>query len=435
MVMIDRRREKGVQKSMSDNLSNNIDEILDISLKSGVMILQSGGETYRAEETMISIASSLGASHSSAFVTPTVVMLTCLDSEGKSHTRIERISGRTIDLGKIARVNALSRRLVSRGKNANLHQIEYSLKRIARGSKHGTFSLIAATALASFCFTFLFNGSLPEALVACAIGAILRVVLFFVQPFKLSAFIISVIGGFLISVCSGFAVLILFIPFSFTVSIAVLMSLVPGLAIVNAIRDIISGDLVSGSARLLEAFIIAVALSLGAAGGLLLFPSGDNWTASMVYLQSPILAFTFSFFATASFAWFFYITRYDILWAALLGALGWTVYLYISKNFGNPLSAYMLGSLVVGLLAELFAVIFKKPATIYIVPGIIPLVPGGGMYETMLMAVLGNGEATSSTGFRTLSAAAAIAVGIALASGVARFVANIRKPRLRKLFG
>lgn len=57
------------------------------------------------------------------------------------------------------------------------------------------------------------------------------------------------------------------------------------------------------------------------------------------------------------------------------------------------------------------------------------------MYETMLMAVLGNGEAASSTGFRTLSAAAAIAVGIALASGVARLVANIRKPRLRKLLG
>ena len=420
---------------MSERHTNNIDEILDIALNSGVMILQSGGETYRAEETMISIASSLGSSHASAFVTPTVVMLTCLDSRGKSHTRIERISGRTIDLGKIARVNALSRRLVSRGHNANLHQIEYCLKRIAKGSKHGSLSLIVATALASFCFAILFNGSLAEALVACLIGAVLRVVLFFIQPFKLSAFIISLIGGFVISVCSGLAVLTTFVPFSFTISIAVLMSLVPGLAIVNSIRDIISGDLVSGSARLLEAFIIAVALSLGAAGGLLLFPAGENWTASMFYLQSPVLAFAFSFFATASFAWFFYITRYDILWAALLGALGWTVYLFISKNFGNPLSAYMLGSLVVGLLAEFFAVVFKKPATVYIVPGIIPLVPGGGMYETMLMAVLGNGEAASSTGFRTLSAAAAIAVGIALASGVARLVANIRKPRLRKLLG
>ena len=98
------------------------------------------------------------------------------------------------------------------------------------------------------------------------------------------------------------------------------------------------------------------------------------------------------------------------------------------------MSAYMLGSLVVGLLAEFCAVVFKKPATVYIVPGIIPLVPGGGMYETMLMAVLGNAESASATGFKTVSAAAAIAVGIALASGVARFITTIRKPRLRKLF-
>ena len=49
------------------------------------------------------------------------------------------------------------------------------------------------------------------------------------------------------------------------------MQVVPGLAIVNAIRDIIAGDLVSGAARTLEAFMVAAGLSAGSVLGLLVF--------------------------------------------------------------------------------------------------------------------------------------------------------------------
>ena len=52
---------------------------------------------------------------------------------------------------------------------------------------------------------------------------------------------------------------------------SVLMQVVPGLAIVNAIRDMIAGDLVAGNARLIEAFMIAAGLSVGAVTGMLLF--------------------------------------------------------------------------------------------------------------------------------------------------------------------
>jgi uncharacterized membrane protein YjjB (DUF3815 family) len=86
----------------------------------------------------------------------------------------------------------------------------------------------------------------------------------------------------------------------------------------------------------------------------------------------------------------------------------------------------MLGALCVGIFSEIAAAVYRKPATVYIIPGIIPLVPGGGMYETMLYSVLGNRETASFIGFRTLSAAAAIAVAIAIASSLARFVARIR---------
>ncbi len=411
---------------MTDEEVKTMDEILDIALEAGMMILQNGGETYRTEETMIAIASSLGAESSSAFVTPTVVMLTCVDADSHCHTRIQRITNRTINLGKIARINELSRRLVGRGRTSNLGQVESLLRRIKNSPLHHPVGVVLATAFASACFSLLFLGTTQDAFAAFLIGAVLRLVLFFITPLGLSGFIVSVIGGLVISILSGVSVVSGFVASSGNISIAVLMSLVPGLAIVNAIRDIISGDLVAGSARLMEAFVIAAALSLGASFGLMLFPAETSYTTAILILSSPLPAFLLSFFATASFAYFFYINRYDIFWTSLFGGAGWLVYLVIAEDMANPIAGYMAGALCVGLLSEFFAVVFKKPATVFIVPGIIPLVPGGGMYETMLLSVLGKMDEAAVTGFKTLSAAAAIAVGIALASSLARLVARSR---------
>lgn len=404
----------------------NMDKIVDIALEAGMMILQNGGETYRTEETMIAIGTALGAQSTSSFVTPTVAMLTCVDEEGHSYTRIQRITNRTINLGKISRVNELSRRLVKKNHTTDFGLVESLLNRIKNTPLHNPFTVVLATAFASFCFSLLFLGALRDASVAFFIGALLRVVLFFITPLGLSGFIISVIGGSVISVLSGLSVYLGLVASSGNISISVLMSLVPGLAIVNAIRDIISGDLVAGSARLMEAFVIAAALSLGAAFGLMCFPAEFSYASAFTTWNAPVPAFLLSFFATASFAYFFYINKYDIFWTSLFGAAGWLMYIIIGQDFASPTAGYMAGALCVGLLSEFFAVLFKKPATVFIVPGIIPLVPGGGMYETMLMCVLGKMDEAAVTGFRTLSAAAAIAVGIALASSLARLVSKTR---------
>lgn len=403
-----------------------LDWILDIALDAGSQVLQNGGETYRTEETMTSIASSLGARDASAFVTPTVAMLTCVDQQHRSHTRIQRISQRTINLGRIARINELSRRLAARGTAANLAQAEALLLRIKNAPVHHPLGVVVATAVSSFCFSLLFNGSLKEALVAFAVGGLMRLVLFLTGSLGLSSFINTVTGGLVISFLSGLAVLAGLLPSAGTVSIAVLMSLVPGLAIVNAIRDIIAGDLVAGSARVLDAFVIAAALSIGTAAGLLVLPAGAADTAALAVRTALAPAALLAFCATAAFAWFFYISRYDILWSSLCGAAGWIVFLLATHGAGSATGGFVAGALCVGLLAEFCAVVFRKPATIYIVPGIIPLVPGGGMYDTMLMAVWGRMDAAAAAGFRTLSAAAAVAVGIAVASSVARLAGKIR---------
>ena len=81
----------------------------------------------------------------------------------------------------------------------------------------------------------------------------------------------SAISGSLISVLCELIYVLGLVPQSVEMLAAVLMQVVPGLALVNAIRDLMAGDLMAGTARLVDAFMVATGLSAGSVLGLLVF--------------------------------------------------------------------------------------------------------------------------------------------------------------------
>ena len=139
-----------------------------------------------------------------------------------------------------------------------------------------------------------------------------------------------------------------------------------------------------------------------------------------------------SFGATVGSAIVFNTSKYNIVRAGIVASLGWFVYLLIKNTSPSLAVAYFAGAFVVALLSEVFAFIFKNPATVYLLPGLFPLVPGGGMFQTMEAAVSGNMENALSIGFSTLTAAGAIAIGIAVASSMAKILNRIAKERAIK---
>jgi hypothetical protein len=110
----------------------------------------------------------------------------------------------------------------------------------------------------------MFRGSARDALAALAVGALTRASLYALAPLSLSPFFLSVIGGSRSPFSRGLPYMPASCPRRHGEHFRA-DGLVPGLAIVNAIRDTIAGDLVAGSARLLEAFVRRAALSLGGA--------------------------------------------------------------------------------------------------------------------------------------------------------------------------
>ncbi len=142
--------------------------------------------------------------------------------------------------------------------------------------------------------------------------------------------------------------------------------------------------------------------------------------------MNVIKEFLLSYLATLGFVIMFSIPKEALFTSSLVGALGWTS-LSIVHNFTESLIAgTFLASLLVGLLGETLARYNKKPATIYIIPGIIPLVPGSGMYYTMLALVENNFYEAAFKGTETLFVAASISIGLIISSTLSRSIKRVK---------
>ena len=245
----------------------------DIAVGAGALVLENGGETYRAEDTIVHVAAALGAARPSAFVTPTVIMFSYVDEAGGHHTYMRRIFRRGTHLNRLSQINALSRRLDLHGREVNPKLLENLLRRIETSACHPRPLVVLAAGCSSLFFTLLFCGSAADALYAFAAGVVLRLLLLALE--KTSAgqngFMLSLLSGACAAATSECGALLPWHIVPATVLMGTIMQVVPGLALVNGIRDIISGDFVSGGARLLDACMIAAGLSVGAVTGMLLF--------------------------------------------------------------------------------------------------------------------------------------------------------------------
>lgn len=123
----------------------------------------------------------------------------------------------------------------------------------------------------------------------------------------------------------------------------------------------------------------------------------------------PIIS---SFVATFGFALFYNIRGRNILIASLGGAFSWLVYLVCQQYTASLVLPYFVSGATIALYAELMAYIFKSPATVYLILGIIPLVPGLTIFRTMESCLFGDISAFAEGLVRTIKIGGAIALGL-----------------------
>jgi len=222
---------------MRETMQNDafIIKVLSTANTIGKILLTSGAETYRVEEAITLVCRRFDLK-SESFVTMTCVLTSAKKKDGEVITEVNRIYSVSNNLNKIDRIHKI---LLDIHKY-EIDDLEKEIKKLQIQTVYKKKVLLISYCFSAAFFSLLFDGKL-----------------------KLNNFFINTLGGFLVTIFSSFATKLGIVSTPSYSAIGTLMLLVPGLALTNAIRDLINGDLLAGTSRSIEAALVGSALAIG----------------------------------------------------------------------------------------------------------------------------------------------------------------------------
>lgn len=140
-----------------------------------------------------------------------------------------------------------------------------------------------------------------------------------------------------------------------------------------------------------------------------------------------------SYVASFGFGILFHIKGKKLYIAALAGTIGAVAYTLAMNQGINEIIALLIASICFSIFSEICARIYHTPVTTFVIVALIPLVPGNGMYNTMVAAVSGDTSQSLQIGLDTISKAGALALGIVMVSTMTRLYFSLRSKRRMKL--
>jgi uncharacterized membrane protein YjjB (DUF3815 family) len=137
--------------------------------------------------------------------------------------------------------------------------------------------------------------------------------------------------------------------------------------------------------------------------------------------------FIFAFLGTLGFTLIFNVPLRHIPVASFVGGAGWVVFQIADAMGCGVAIACFFGACTVGLTSDIASKVCKEAATIFVIPGVLPLVPGAGTYYTMLAVIEGNLDQAAAKGIETLAMAGAIALGLLVMGTVMQIIRGASK--------
>ena len=142
----------------------------------------------------------------------------------------------------------------------------------------------------------------------------------------------------------------------------------------------------------------------------------------MYILTDWFLPCLYAFLACVGFCLVFNIHGPGILICCGGGALGWLVYLTGACFTDHDILRYLIAAVVITLYSEVMARLRRYPVTSYLIIALLPMVPGGGIYNAMRYCAAGDNQLFLSTLVTTLGIAGALALGAVLGSSLFRLL-------------
>ena len=244
------------------------EQALNVALNIGKVLLKSGAETSRVEDTIARFCRSFGYHDVNVFATPTMIIIG--DETAANASLMCRIRYRSNNLSNVKAVNDFSYGL--RPETFDYEETMAFLQQLLQKQPpYGKWTVCLASALCSAAFASMLGGNSHDFCAAFVTGGLAMTLLCQLTSYSLGAFWENTVAG---AAIGALAILCCSISVQCTrtnIIVGSLMPFLPGLAFTNGLRDYLSGDLISGNSRIAEALLFAVSIAFGLAFTLLVW--------------------------------------------------------------------------------------------------------------------------------------------------------------------
>ncbi|MFN8010068.1 MAG: threonine/serine exporter family protein [Holophagaceae bacterium] len=374
-----------------------------------------GTPAHRFEEAMERVVASLGL-EGHFLAHPTAFFAELKTAAGREVFVVRAEPGER-DLGKLVRIQATVRAVADGSLPLESAAAEVRAL-VAEKPRFGPAATLAAYTLSSSLAARFFGGGWREMVLGGLLGFAVGVlglltarVRTLAEVFVLLAASLAGFGGVALAHLAPHTA-------AFTLTLASIVILLPGLKLTIALREVATGNLVAGSSRLTDAAMTLLMLAFGVAMGRQL-----AFQLAHAFQESPSLPlpawteWVALAAAPAGYLVFFQARRKDFGWMLLACLVAFVAARMGSALVGPELGAG-LGAMVLGLAANLFARATRLPNQIMQLPGLLVLVPGSVGFRGLAFLSMGETEVGIQTAFRMVFLAVALVMGLSLANAV-----------------
>ena len=393
--------------------------LLDMTAELSYYLAMCGAETFRVEDTANRVMAAYGI-QAEIFAIPNCITISIETAEGKPMTRMRRVGHHGTDLDSVERYSNLSRKICAQ-KPEPKEALAWLKETTASRVSYSLLLYLLGNFIGGAGWGIFFGGTILEGLLGGICGLIIGLVIHFTDALKVNSFFATIFSAFTMALVAYITASLGIVANPDTAIIGALMILVPGLLFTNAMRDIIYGDTNSGTNRIVQVVLVAVAIALGTGSAYNANAALFGATAATAPIGYPLyVQILASLFAGTGFAFIYNVRFPGAFLCAIGGALTWTAYGIAFGFTHDVFGANLIAAIFAAAYSETMARIRKYPAISYLVISIFPLLPGAGVYYTTHAIVNGDAITAGNKGTETIAIAGALAIGILFVSTLVR---------------
>ena len=236
-------------------------KVLKYAMEIGECMLVSGAGVSRVEDTISRICKAYGAKEANVFSITSSIVTTIEDEKGEILTQTKRIRSYKTDFTKLDELNQLSRYMCK--ELPEEEEVKRKIAEIKKGKVVVFTEEVLTSAVIAAAWTSLYGGGVTEGIIAMIAGAFVAVLARYIKILAPNEMVLNFLLSFFVAAFAYISA-----KFGLTedygkIIIGNIMLLVPGVAFVNALRDMIGGDMMSGILRVCESILLAVFLAAG----------------------------------------------------------------------------------------------------------------------------------------------------------------------------